>query len=87
MIDENLLEILVCPETRLPLTVANRPVLDRLNQAIGAGQIENRGGRPVTKPLRGALIREDNRLVYPVIDGIPMLLSDEAILLDQLEGP
>ena len=29
--------------------------------------------------LPAALVREDGRVVYPIVDGIPLLLVDEAI--------
>jgi uncharacterized protein YbaR (Trm112 family) len=32
-------------------------------------------------PLDAGLIREDGRVVYPVRNGIPVLLADEAIML------
>jgi len=85
MIDENLLEILVCPEDRTPLRLADDRLLARLNKAIVAGQVENRAGQPVEKPLKCALVRQDDTLLYPVVDDIPVLLVDEAISLDQLE--
>lgn len=85
MIDKKLLEILVCPESRRPLRPADDELLARLNRAIAAGKVTNRGGQPVAEPLAEALVREDNALVYPIVDNIPVLLVDEAISLDQLE--
>lgn len=32
--------------------------------------------------LEAALVREDGAVVYPIRDGIPMLLLDEAIVLN-----
>lgn len=84
MIDEELLKILVCPESRMPLRVADEPLLARLNEAIAAGRVTNRGGRTVAVPLAAGLVREDNAVIYPIVDDIPVLLVDEAILLNQL---
>ena len=84
MIDKEILQILVCPEDRAPLTLAGDDLLARLNRAIAAGQIRTRGGRTVEEPLRGGLVRRDKTLLYPVIDDIPVLLVDEAIALEQI---
>lgn len=86
MIDKQLLEILVCPENQTPLSLADEGLLARLNQAIAAGQIENRGGQAVQERLQGGLVRQDKTLLYPIIDEIPVLLVDEAIPLDQISG-
>ncbi len=47
------------------------------------GKITNRGGKIVENPLDGGLIREDKKFLYPIDDGIPIMLIDEAISLDQ----
>ncbi len=83
MIDQSLLEILVCPETKQPLRVADRALLDRLNASISEGSVTNRGGEPVTVGLDEALVREDGNLLYPVREDIPIMLIDESILLSQ----
>ena len=84
MIDKKLLEILVCPERRTPLRIAEQTLLERLNRAIGAGRVKNKLGETVEEPLAGGLVSQDDVLLYPVIDEIPVLLVDEAIPLEQL---
>jgi uncharacterized protein YbaR (Trm112 family) len=81
MIDQTLLEILVCPETKQPLHVAEADLLRQVNSAIEAGSVANRGGSTVADPLVEALVREDGKLLYPVRDEIPIMLIDESISL------
>ena len=85
MIDQPLLEILVCPENQTALAAAEPAVLARLNYAIAEGQVRNRGGQTVKEPLRAGLVREDKTLLYPIVDGIPVMLIDEAIALAQID--
>ena len=80
-VSPDLLEILVCPETRQPVALAPPAVLDAVNERIRAGTLRNRGGQPVTQELREALVREDGRVLYPVDDGIPVMLVEESIEL------
>jgi len=79
MIDKQLLEIIVCPVNRQPLQVANQSLLTRINQAIAAGQVKDQAGRPVTAPIEEGLLRQDGRMLYPIREGIPVLLADEGI--------
>lgn len=85
MVDQELLDLLVCPETRQPVRVAEAPLLERLNAAIAAGGIANRGGRSITEPVTEGLVREDGLLLYPVRDDIPIMLIDEAESVDDAE--
>ena len=87
MIDKDLLDILVCPENRTPLHLADQPLVDRLNRAVAGGTLKNRVGQPVQSPLEGGLVREDGTLLYPIIDGIPVLLTDAAIPLEPAQKP
>jgi uncharacterized protein YbaR (Trm112 family) len=79
MIDPELLEILVCPETKVPVRVADPALLERLNAAIREGRVINGGGKTVTEQLEAGLVRADGRVLYPVREGIPIMLIDEAI--------
>ena len=84
MIGKDLLQILVCPEDRSPLTLAEGDLVERLNEAIAAGRLKNRSGQLVDKRLSGGLLRRDETLLYPIVDDIPRLLIDEGIPLAQL---
>ena len=84
MVDPELLEILVCPETHQPVRSAGAEVLERLNGAIRSGGVTNRHGDAVSEPIDEGLIREDDKVLYPVRDDIPIMLIDEAIELDAL---
>ena len=83
MIDKKLVPILVCPIDRTPLGVADERLVARINRAIAAGRVANRAERLVDQPIGGGLLRGDKTLLYPILDGIPVLLADEAIPLAQ----
>ena len=44
----------------------------------------NHGGILVVEQLDAALITDDGKRIYPVIDDIPVLLEEESISLEQL---
>ena len=80
-VSRELLEILVCPETRQPVRLASADQLDAVNRRIRAGELRNRGGDPVKEPIREGLVREDGKVLYPVDDGIPVMLVEQSIPL------
>jgi len=82
--DKRLLSILRCPTSHKGLAVLKKDQLDRLNDAIGAGEVQNHDGQTIDKPLTSALITDDGKRIYPVDDGIPVLLEDESINMEQL---
>ncbi len=81
MIDQELLDILACPEDKTPLRLAEENELARLNEQVAAGTLTNRGGEVVAEALQAGLIREDGRYLYAIRDDIPIMLIDEAIPL------
>jgi uncharacterized protein YbaR (Trm112 family) len=50
-----------------------------LNSAIAAQSVKQLDGQQLTVPLKEALITHDQKLIYRIDDGIPVLLSEEAI--------
>ena len=85
-VDGKLLEILCCPVSKTPLTRLATNRLKTLNKAISAGSIQYVRGELVEQPLREALITEDSKVIYPVIDEIPILLEERGIGTTQLQG-
>ena len=80
-LDAGLLEILCCPETHQELRLVPAPVLEKLHQRFAAGTLKNRAGRVLDEKIDGGLIRADGHCLYPVRQGIPILLIEEAIPL------
>ena len=78
-VSQELLEILVCPETQQPVSMAGGDLIQRLNGDIEAGSLRNRGGEPVSAAISEGLVREDGKILYPVEDGIPVMLIEESI--------
>lgn len=82
--DRKLLDILACPATRQPLAMLETRGLDALNAAIAAGGIRKADGAAQDDMLREALVTRDRKLAYRIDDGIPVLLSEEAIATGQV---
>lgn len=83
-IDKFLLEILVCPESKQKVSLADDDLIAKLNQAVASGKLRNRAGEPVTERFDAALVREDGQVAFPVRDDIPVMLVDEGVPLDQV---
>ncbi|NIP86824.1 MAG: hypothetical protein GTO03_15175 [Planctomycetales bacterium] len=86
MLNKELLDILVCPENHQPLQLADQQLVNKLNAAIEAGSLQNAAGKRLTDKLDSGLVREDRRVLYPILDGIPILLVEEAIALESDYG-
>ena len=78
-INQELLDILVCPDSRQSLSLAGAEELAGINQRIAKRELVNRAGAVVTQEIEGALIREDRQYFYPIRDDIPIMLIDQAI--------
>ena len=87
MIDKELLDIIVCPETKQDLVLAEPGLIEKINLLIGKGELRNRSKQVVTEKIDGGLIRkEDRKYLYPIRDDIPRLLIDESIPLEELSN-
>ena len=84
-IDMALLDILVCPVTRLPLKWLPAAELEALNHAVAEGRAKYRDGSVVEAALEQALVTRDGKIAYPVRDGVPVLLEEHGIAMPQLE--
>lgn len=77
--DKTLLDILVCPVSGAALGLADAQMVERVNNAIRAGEARYADGSAVYAPLEQALLTADGATLYRVDDGIPMLLPDRGI--------
>jgi len=82
--DKRLLTILRCPITHKGLALARRTTLKDVNAAIDAGALSNREGRVLAEPLSEALVTDDGKILYPIANGIPVLLEGESVNMEQL---
>jgi len=82
--DKRLLTILRCPVTHKGLSLARSATLHAVNTAIKSGNLCNREGRVLDEPLQEALVSDDEKVLYPVRDGIPVLLEGEAVNMEQI---
>ncbi len=82
--DKRLLTILRCPVTHKGLSLLKKDKLDKVNQAIAAGEVSTLEGVRVETPLAEALVTDDGKRLYPVNDGIPVLLESESIHMEQI---
>jgi len=77
VISEALIKILVCPESKQPVQLADSALVVRINAAIRAGGLKNRSGSQIGEPVDGALVRSDGRVAYAIRDDIPVMLIEE----------
>jgi uncharacterized protein YbaR (Trm112 family) len=84
--DKKLLSILCCPVTHKGLSLARADLLASINTAISAGKLRNFDGTLLENDLQEALVTDDGKTMYPIDDGIPVLLEGEGVALSQLES-
>ena len=83
--EKRLLNLLRCPVTHKGLSLARRETLARVNSAILAGALSKRDGTVLVDSIDEGLVTDDNKVLYPIANGIPVLLEGESISLAQLE--
>ena len=84
MLRGEILATLCCPEDRSTLTLASESLITEINTVIRLGRLRNRAGQVVEHRIDGGLTRAARDVMYPIIEGIPVLVRDEAIPLAQL---
>jgi uncharacterized protein YbaR (Trm112 family) len=85
-ISKDLLAILCCPDTKLPVMMAEADLVIKLNEAIARGGLMNKGKKPVVEQVEGGLVRADLKILYPIRESIPVMLIEEGIPLDQINS-
>ena len=81
MISDELLALLRCPQTMQAMTVALPEQLAQIEAKRAAGTLRDRAANLVNEPISAGLVRADGKLLFPIRDGIPVLLLDEALPL------
>lgn len=81
MISPDLLKILCCPETKAKLDLASEQILSEFNIRIEKKELFTKEGKAVSEPLTGALVREDQKILYRIQNDIPILLIQEGIVI------
>jgi uncharacterized protein YbaR (Trm112 family) len=84
--EEALLEILCAPLTHAALRLASAAELDQINGRIRSRLIRNRAGSTLDDELEGCLVCEADKTCYPIREGFPVLISNEAFDCPQLGG-
>lgn len=79
--DESFLSLLRCPRTGGELRLAAAEELAGYNEGVREGRLSNAAGQKLRQKMEGALLSECGRWLYPVHEGIPVLLVEEAVPL------
>ena len=82
-LSEDILDLVVCPETKLPLRYASPQRVMQTNQLISNNKLSFVNGSAVTDNLTGMLIRSDDAIAYGIFEDIPNLLAHEGICLNK----
>jgi uncharacterized protein len=82
-LDSRFLSILCCPVSKRALRTLSRTRMAFVNDALLAGNVHNVAGLLVTAALTEALITEDDKVIYRIDDGVPVLLPEEGIGITQ----
>ena len=84
MISNELLSILKCPVTGSPLQLAEDQLVSKVNSAIDEERARDRLEQKVQGQVEGGLTTDEQTWMYPIRDGIPTLVLEEAIDLNSI---
>ena len=84
-ISRDLLDILCCPKTKVPVAMMSAEQIAGVNARIADKQLKYVDSSAVDQPLQEGLITEDGQTIYRIDDGIPVMLIDKGIPANQLE--
>jgi len=78
-IADEVLDLLRCPVSLGPIERLSEAMLQEVNQRIAAGGLTNQLEQAISRPLDDGLYSPNAKLIYPMWDGIPTLIAEEAI--------
>ncbi len=84
-VNQELLDILCCPKTKVPVERFPEEKIKDLNALIQDGKALYADGVKVDETVSEALITEDKKTIYRVDDGIPIMLIDKGIPTENLK--
>jgi len=70
--------------TQKGLSLARSAILKDVNAAIDSGKLSNLDGQVLAESMSEALITDDGKVLYPISNGIPVLLEGESVNMEQL---
>ena len=82
-LDPRFLSILCCPVSKRALKPLSRARLAFVNDAMRAGNVQNVAGTVLNTIVADALISDDDKVIYRIDDGVPVLLPEEGIGITQ----
>jgi uncharacterized protein YbaR (Trm112 family) len=85
--NETLLDILRCPENGSGLRFAKKKELAGINDRVSGKKLKTWAGTPQTEFVEAVLIRADGKIGYRVDKITPVMLIEEALVLDEKIGP
>lgn len=81
--DRKLLEILRCPRSGRALRLASDTEQAQVREALEAGRLSAEGA-DANAVIDQLLITDDGAWAYPVTDGVPVMLVDQALPMREL---
>jgi uncharacterized protein YbaR (Trm112 family) len=79
LLSDEIIKILCCPKTKLPLKLLDQSAIDKINKEIENGELKYFTGDTVHDKIDGGFLRIDGKLLFPIKNEIPVLIMDEAI--------
>ena len=76
------LKLLAAPDSLSLLSEASSELILKVNEAISANKIVDQSGRLVEQPLESGLLQTEQSLLFPIRQGIVIMILESAIPLE-----
>ena len=85
MFDKALLAVLVCPVSKRGVALLDARRLKALNNLIADGAVCSLDGTLITERLEAALITDNHTTIYPIVDGVAVMIEGKGISFGDLD--